>query len=157
MAGHIWTLYTITYIDMQRFSQHYMEFSCVTIPGQYLNNLFYIHGYVEDTCNCVRIIKVADLQSNYYQEVFSTFFHLYLEKYVVLILSEKTITTIVYHTYWSSMSFYVTLYIQWVFIQYQNVPYIFSESVFSCLTRFFKHHGIVNYCRISFKFEKRNI
>ena len=74
-------------------------FLCVPIPGQYLNKLFYIHGYVEDTCNCVRIIKVADLQSNYYQELFSTFFHLYLEKYVVLILSEKTITTIVYHTY----------------------------------------------------------
>ena len=33
--------------------------------------------------------------------------------------------------------------------------HIFSQNqFFSCLTRFFKHHGIVNYCRISFKFEK---
>ena len=109
MARHIWTLYTIKYVDVQRFPQHYMDFSCVPIPGEYLKQLFYIHGHVEDTCNCVRIIKVADLQSNYYKELFSTFFHLYLDKYVVLILSEKTITKIVYHTYWSSMSFYVTL------------------------------------------------
>ena len=46
--------------------------------------------------------KVADLQSNmknFFLLLFFRFFHLYLEQYVVLILSEKTIKNIVYHIY----------------------------------------------------------
>ena len=77
-------------------------------------------------------------------------FHLYLDKYVVLILSEKKSLSHILsiHVILSHIGYSVS------FHSMSNFTIDFLRISFSCFTRFFKRHSPINSCRICFKFKR---